>query len=308
MSTFTKIVVGFDGSDQGRDALALGKVLSRLSSDELLVASVIADERADPGTEHADEVASLIGGDDVVARPLLLRGSSPARALHELVDSDPDCGLIVLGSTHRAGLGRVLPGSVAERLLSGAPCAVAVAPRGFAGSADAGERPSRSAPAHVPDIRVIAVGFDGSIESRIALERSAELADLGGAALRVVAVGQQLTPLDQSRAAERTPQVRFDDLETLLHDVVAELPSELRALPIFERGDAARVLLARAEERVDLLAVGSRGYGPLRSVLIGGVSSELVRRAPCPVLVTPRAAVTQSPDGDSPGSSAERRG
>ena len=37
-----------------------------------------------------------------------------------------------------------------------------------------------------------------------------------------------------------------------------------------------------------LLVVGSRGYGPLRRVLLGSVSTELVRSAPCPLIVTPR--------------------
>ena len=41
---------------------------------------------------------------------------------------------------------------------------------------------------------------------------------------------------------------------------------------------------------LDLLVVGSRGYGPLRRTLVGSVSDELVRTAPCPVLV-PRGQV-----------------
>ena len=41
---------------------------------------------------------------------------------------------------------------------------------------------------------------------------------------------------------------------------------------------------------MDLLVVGSRGYGPLRRVLLGSVSSELMHSAPCPVMVVPRTA------------------
>ena len=40
-------------------------------------------------------------------------------------------GLIVVGSSHRGPAGRVLPGGVGERLLHGAPCPVAIAPRGY---------------------------------------------------------------------------------------------------------------------------------------------------------------------------------
>jgi nucleotide-binding universal stress UspA family protein len=40
---------------------------------------------------------------------------------------------------------------------------------------------------------------------------------------------------------------------------------------------------------VDVLVCGSRGYGPVRRVLLGGVSSPLIRRAQLPVTVVPRA-------------------
>ena len=39
---------------------------------------------------------------------------------------------------------------------------------------------------------------------------------------------------------------------------------------------------------VDLLVCGSRGHGPLGSVLLGGVARRLVHRAACPVIVVPR--------------------
>ena len=42
-------------------------------------------------------------------------------------------------------------------------------------------------------------------------------------------------------------------------------------------------------EDADLLVLGSRGYGPRRAVLLGGVSGRVVRRAACPVIVVPRA-------------------
>jgi nucleotide-binding universal stress UspA family protein len=44
----------------------------------------------------------------------------------------------------------------------------------------------------------------------------------------------------------------------------------------------------------DLLAVGSRGYGPLRAVLLGSVSSALVRSAASPLVVVPRGAAGAS--------------
>jgi nucleotide-binding universal stress UspA family protein len=43
---------------------------------------------------------------------------------------------------------------------------------------------------------------------------------------------------------------------------------------------------------VDLLIVGSRGYGPVRRLIHGSVSRYLVRHAPCPLLVLPRTQST----------------
>lgn len=39
-----------------------------------------------------------------------------------------------------------------------------------------------------------------------------------------------------------------------------------------------------------MLVLGSRGYGPVRRVLMGGTSAKLMRSAPCPVLAVPRSA------------------
>jgi nucleotide-binding universal stress UspA family protein len=53
-------------------------------------------------------------------------------------------------------------------------------------------------------------------------------------------------------------------------------------------GPAAAAIGAAAQD-IDLVVAGSRGYGPIRSVLLGGVSRQLVDEAPCPVLVVPRS-------------------
>jgi nucleotide-binding universal stress UspA family protein len=140
-------------------------------------------------------------------------------------------------------------------------------------------------------IRVIEVGFDGSAESRAALGLARDLALRAQATLRVIAVGAAAPSTD----APIDRPVAHPHLEEQLHDAVAQLPPELRALPVFARGEAAAQLLDRADEGVDLVVIGSRTYGPLRSVLLGSVSTMVIERAPCPVIVTPRPG--QGPGG-----------
>ena len=234
---YPKVVVGFQATECGEDAKRLGELLAESAGGELELVEV----------EHG----------------------SPAGTLHDLAERG-EADLIVLGSTHRGSLGLVAPGSVAEHLLKGARCRLAIAPRGYA---------------HGDRLRVVAVGFDGSHESEAALAEAAELARRAGAAMRVIGVSAPRPP-DLPEVAAKD---RFD-LQSLVHDAAAELPSELRALPVHEKGDPADKLLERAEEGVDLLVLGSRGLGPVKRVLAGSVCARVIRRAPCPVLITPRPA------------------
>jgi nucleotide-binding universal stress UspA family protein len=69
------------------------------------------------------------------------------------------------------------------------------------------------------------------------------------------------------------------------------LAGELPVAIEIERGDAAAELIARSGD-VDLIVLGSRSYGPLRRVLVGGVGTKVIAEARCPVLVVPRSAGT----------------
>jgi nucleotide-binding universal stress UspA family protein len=93
-------------------------------------------------------------------RMQLISQDSPAAGLHALAEREAPA-VIVIGSSHRSNIGRILVGGTGERLLSGAPAPVAVAPAGYAGASRA--------------IRVVGCAFDGSPESRRALRWGSSL-------------------------------------------------------------------------------------------------------------------------------------
>jgi nucleotide-binding universal stress UspA family protein len=239
-----------------------------------VVVGYLENERGDDARVLAERIVERDGGELKIVH---VEKGSPADTLQALAERG-EADLIVLGSTHHAHLGSVAPGSVAEHLLHGAHCRLVIAPKGYAQADHSQDR-----------LRVVAVGFDGMAEAFAALDEAAKLASKFGGSLRVIGVATPV-PAMGAAAAARAGAEAGPDFQTQLNQAVAQLPAELRALPVFERGDPVEKLLEAAEMGVDLLVLGSRGFGPVMRLLIGSVSSRVIREAPCPVLVVPRPA------------------
>jgi nucleotide-binding universal stress UspA family protein len=79
-------------------------------------------------------------------------------------------------------------------------------------------------------------------------------------------------------------------MEEVLRRGVASIEAGIEATGEVTVDFDPRSVIASASEGLDLLLMGSRGYGPLGRVLLGGVSSKVIREAGCPVLVTPRSS------------------
>ncbi len=282
---FHRIIVGVDGTKRGRDALALARMLARETGASLVLASVYPafhrashEERgrAEAETFISEAREALAGVSEVDHRAAA--ASSPARGLHDLAEAE-GADLIVVGSSHRGAVGRVLPGSVGERLLHGAPCAVAVAPIGYWGNPD-------------PRPRVIGVGYQPGRQADAALRAATELALHEGAALRLIAVvdGAGFGTFGVHGGfghgyAEILGDLR-EETSACLTEALRALPPEVRAQGVLREGDVAAELVEQSQT-LDLLVAGSRGYGPLGRAILGGVSSRVVREAACPVLVIP---------------------
>lgn len=259
------------------DAVALGAALARAAAAPLLLVSVyepghLAGEH--DGSARTFALRRAVQGlgahlQGLEVEQLVLPGASAARVLHALADMRRPRALAV-GSSPKAPWGHVELGHVSQRLLHGGAAPTAVAPRGYA--------------SRVAQIRTITVGYAGTPESRDALGMAAALAGRIGARLRVVTVFDPADFIhhvtDAGGGADLRERARAE-----LDRAVAALAGGQPAGELID-GDPAETL-ARMSLDCELLVVGSRSYGPLRAVLLGGVSGELAHRSGCALMVVP---------------------
>jgi nucleotide-binding universal stress UspA family protein len=285
---FDSVIVGFDGSKQSGDALALGRLLGSIGQSTIVLAYItdhqppFERQRREYAQGRREKVHSVLApalseleGRDRV-EPASIDSSSPARGLHDLADEycKYGTGILAIGSAHRGPIGRVVVGSVGERLISGCPCPITVAPNGFA----------QQVPASIA--RIVA-GFDGSPEAREALQVADRVARMSGAALEIVAIAHRSTLRHDGDAADE----HREGLQARLTEALTELGG--RASGTVVEGDPTERLSEAAAE-ADLLVLGARGYGPRHHVLVGSVSSKLMRTSPSPVMIVPRPAPDES--------------
>ena len=275
---FREVIVGVDGGPTGRDAVAVARLL--MASDGRLVLAHVLELSPVRGASGAYGPAETAASKALLAAERQATGvdaelvpvtaSSVGRGLHYVARARA-ADLLSVGSTRLGLAGRVLVGDVTRAALIGAPCAVAIAPRGYASEAT--------------PITKIGVGYDGSRESEAALAVARELAASHGASVSAMTVVEPptLRGVARSRADEEQLEEAKRDLATLdgVHGEVAS-------------GHAGEEL-ARFSASLDLLVVGSRGYGPIRSLMLGSTAVHLASSAECPLLVLPRD------EDDAPG-------
>jgi nucleotide-binding universal stress UspA family protein len=270
--------------DDTRDALALAARLAPLTDAELLAVTVIAPSRAVDVARCESELTRTVqaaarGMEGTFAFSVrAVPAGSPGRIVHELSER-MQAAAVVIGSSMRDPDGRWLPGSVGESLLHGGDSPVVVAPRGFADRAGA-------------RLGVIAAGFEDTAEAREALRHAARLAAETGADLRVITVVEPFLyshiAMGHEHEALEVEHALRQRAESALEEAVAGLPAGVRGEPFLVDG-AAVPTFTRLSAGLDLLVLGSRGYGAPRAVLLGPVSRELVRCVECPVMIVPRA-------------------
>jgi nucleotide-binding universal stress UspA family protein len=129
----------------------------------------------------------------------------------------------------------------------------------------------------------VVVGYDGSDGAKRALERAIALAGddgqltvIAAAEINIVTGITEGGRLDPSEVEQRRQDL--EEAKSFLSERGVE------AETIAAQGDPGDVILENAKN-ADLVVVGSRGLNPFQRLLLGSVSSKVVHRAECDVLV-----------------------
>ena len=274
---FRNVLIGIDGREGGRDALALARRLA--APEATLTLGHVHGGSTAPGTDESERARA----EELLVRERELAGVDAAliaradrrvgHGLHRIAD-ECDADLLVVGSTRHAVLGHVLAGDDCRAAIQDAACPVAVAPGGYR---------------HSPhDPQRLGVGYDGSAEGDRALETAREMAGRYGGAVTTV----WTVTWDDVRTEEPLPADWPDATQTLIERRRRRL-AELRDVTGVVVYGGPRQELVKASREVDLLIVGSRGYGPLGRITHGSVSRYLLGRVACPLLVVPHRVVAQ---------------
>jgi nucleotide-binding universal stress UspA family protein len=283
------ILVGYDPRSADRAPVQFGAAAARFTGAPLIVACAYSESGGiGHGHMHEDlggdvdaaleQIRTELGPEAIRVECLPCPGKSAPHALHQAAE-ERDAGLLVVGSSQRGRAGRLLPGSTAERLMHGAPCPLAIVPTGW--TAGGG-------------LRTVGVAYADTPEGRLALDSAVALARRAGAKLRVLTA---VKPHEIGKVAGEGPAkestgydvtgTESQDAERHIVDAVSAAGGGVEVESDISVQDPADFLIA-ASANVDLLVCGSRGYGPRRAVLLGGVSRRVVAESACPVIVLAR--------------------
>lgn len=283
-----RVLVGFDGSEGSRDALALAGALARGGATLLLVNVIppavpmpirprlLAGEEPPQSRDFFATASAVVENHEIETRNYA--GRSAAQVLTDIAERERT-DVVVVGSPSRSVLGRALLGSTARGLMYGAAAPAVVAPLGYADQEHAPPQP-------------IAVAYDGTPEAKAALEYAQAAAQAGDGSLRVLTVATRSTTPAGMLGYE--PPMPKSPTEVLAEGVAAVgngIAVEGRKLV---GGSIPAAIVEDCGEEVDLIVVGSRGYGAFSRVMIGSVADGLIHQAACPVLVVPRPGRDES--------------
>lgn len=232
-----------------------------------------------------DEAAEAVRRESLHVAVHIREGRTASVILDEAERIGAD--LIILGARSHGSLERILLGSVSAEVVDGAHCPVLVARR--------------------PTARRILLASDGSPDAALTAEFVGTSGLFQGGATRVLHVVDVpaawwlgFSPTDTTIATDAYISVVEEagrHGREVVETAVERLRSEgFESQPVVREGSAAGVIVAEAEAwGADLIAVGTRGHGLLKRLILGSTARTVLHHAPMSVLIVRPTATAAVP-------------
>ena len=199
------------------------------------------------------------------------RSVSPFEAIMDKVNTlYPD--LIVMGTHGRSGFGKLLLGSVAEKVLRHAPCHVMTLRSDSATAEGYG------------GFQRILVPVDFTDHSRRALEVAQSLVSEDGSLLLVHVVARTIHPSFYAGGVTRLSQLDPELPKRIEKNLTKLLGSQTGEVVAAEGDVHAEIMRVSDEKKAQLVVIGTRGLSGVDHFLMGSVTEKVVRHSKIPVL------------------------
>jgi nucleotide-binding universal stress UspA family protein len=289
MIQMDRIAAAIDHSPAGRDAavLAEGRAAPRAAGPTLIAVEPdlsFALPYADWTAVRRQTKQMLAHLRDELApraRIAIDRDVSIPHGINHLVSTEHR-DLLVVGSSRDGADGQISIGHTTRQLLHDLSCPIAIAPRGLSARGQFA-------------LRRVAVGFDGGPHSHVALALARRLAEQASAELVVRGVVDDRLPSSSWTRAWVDPfrdewLKALDDQAVALRrqlDAAVEGVQTAVSTGILRGAPGAR--LSELSSEVDLIVIGSRRWGVIARLLLGGAGEALARSSTAPLLIVPAA-------------------
>jgi len=292
---FKKILCATDFSDFSNHTISYGVALAKEFEAKLFVSHVIdlssvaiyGEFQLDPVgqqnriMEDADaQLKELTGDQPILWEPLITVGK-PADEISRVVE-EKDIDLVITATRGRSGLKRIILGSVTERLMRTLTCPLLVV--------NSPEHKFVSAADQVIKLEKILVGCDFSPDSGQAFKHALSLAQEFQAELHLAHVIEPPTQSGLHKEDKPVLEEMQQNYQDLLIGKLKEMvPAEARnwctpQTGLLEGQPYEEIVTYAESKDIDMIVLGVRGHGLVKTLFLGSTTDRVVRRSPCPVL------------------------
>ena len=292
---FKNILCATDFSDFSNRTVSYGVGLAKEFEAKLLVCHVVdlssvviyGEFQLDPiGQQNrimedaSAQLEDLVGNQPVTWEPLISVGK-PADEISRAVE-EKNIDLVITATRGRSGLKRIILGSVTERLMRTLTCPLLVV--------NSPEHEFVSTTDQDFKMKKILVGCDFSTDSGQAFNHGLSLAQEFQSELHLAHVIEP--PAQPDFLKGKTPvtaDIQEDYRELLTQKLQDMVPEEAANwctphTSLLEGQPYEQLVNYAEENEIDMIVLGVRGHGLVKTLFLGSTTDRAVRRSPCPVL------------------------